>query len=93
MGSKREVQGGQGEVKGGRREGKGNPKGGKGKQREGGGGRERGSLRELGPAPTHDVLCSLREVWVETRGSEHRFRLRVSEKARNERCSCEPANQ
>ena len=32
------------------------------------------SLRELGPAPTHDVLCSWRDCWVGTRGSGGQFR-------------------
>ena len=35
------------------------------------------SLRELGPVSTHDVLCSWREVWVETKGHERRFRQRT----------------
>ena len=51
------------------------------------------SLRELGPVSTHDVLCSWREVWVETKGHERRFRKRISEKAPNAPCSCDPANQ
>ena len=32
------------------------------------------SLRELGPVSTHDVLCSWRGVWVETKGHGPQFR-------------------
>ena len=52
-----------------------------------------GSLRELGPVSTHDVLCSWREVWVETKGHERRFRKRISDKAPRARCSSQWANQ
>ena len=38
------------------------------------------SLRELGPVSTHDVLCSWRGVWVETKGHGPQFRKQGSEK-------------
>ena len=51
------------------------------------------SLRELGPVSTHDVLCSWREVWVETKGHERRFRKRICEKTPSCACSGAGPNQ
>ena len=51
------------------------------------------SLRELGLAPTHDVLASWREVWVGTRDHERRLRQRICEKAPRCTCSCAWANR
>ena len=51
------------------------------------------SLRELGLAPTHDVLASWREVWVGTRDPEPQLRKQVCESTPRARCSCDRANR
>ena len=51
------------------------------------------SLRELGPVSTHDVLCSWRGVWVETKGHERRFRKLICKNAPSCACSDAPPNR